>query len=173
MNHIHNIYADYATVAKETCVDMKNNKVKTAVYLSLVGATFTLNKTKPTQQNFEEMLIGATNDLGTIPPSIQNPESRNAIMTLNELGSTGRLHYINLGVVTLVRETQKVKDVDIFVNKCSQVKPHWTKFHESILDIGVLGHWIYLEKVMTDYDVNPSEWNSERKIANKLTINRH
>lgn len=41
---------------------------------------------------------------------------------------------------------------------------------DRILDYGLFGHWVCLQRSMEDYDVNPYEWAGADPVATTLTV---
>ena len=58
-------------------------------------------------------------------------------------------------------EANYSSELGIYEAKCKYIKPHWTEFHKTIIDVGVFGRWRNLEASMKDYDVNPEEWKED------------
>ncbi|EEC17178.1 hypothetical protein IscW_ISCW012898 [Ixodes scapularis] len=41
---------------------------------------------------------------------------------------------------------------------CLQWQAAWLRFHQRVLDVGLLGNWVVLALKMRDFDVNSAEW---------------
>ncbi|KAH3696206.1 mitochondrial import inner membrane translocase subunit Tim29-like [Dreissena polymorpha] len=157
-NYLKNIYDDYKTVGVETLQDMKKHPLKTSVYLSLLGSTMVLFKTNPGEIGFHAKLTQSLIDLMLVSDRIRNPKSEAAIDSLCILRNFEQLRCYNLGVCSLMCVRESGDDVGLYAANCKYVRPHWMEFHKTIIDVGILGHWINLEKAMVDYDIQPDEW---------------
>lgn len=137
---------------------MKKRPVKSSIYVSLLATTGVLIKTNPGAKEFQSRLIESVTDLMLVGDLIRNPVSEKAIDTIVDLSNQQRLKCYNLGICSIMCIKNCSPEVGLYAATCKHLKPHWTEFHKTIIDVGVLGRWIYLEKAMVDYDVNPEEW---------------
>ena len=161
MDYFKNILDDYKTVAIETVTDMKARPVKSSFYISLITGAVVLIKTRPTETDFDTQLIDHSQDLMLVSDMIRNPGSESFVKKVSTLKSEGRLKYVNLLVCALLRETNYSSELGIYEANCKYIKPHWTEFHKTIVDVGLFGKWFNLNEAMKDYDINPQEWKED------------
>ncbi|XP_052777217.1 mitochondrial import inner membrane translocase subunit Tim29-like [Mya arenaria] len=177
-NHFKSILDDYKTVALETVQDMKDRPIKSGIYLSILGTTVALFKTNPDEIQFNAKHTQSMIDLMMVGDKTRNPQSQEVIDSVSKLKNQERLKYYNLGFCSLMCEREYGLDVGLYSANCKYVRPHWTQFHKTIVDVGVFGRWINLSKGMVDYDINPEEWledgspNTEFKYYNKDSLIR-
>ncbi|XP_071118872.1 mitochondrial import inner membrane translocase subunit Tim29-like [Haliotis cracherodii] len=157
------IFQDYKTVVVETIQDIKKQPVKSSFYISTLAGLGWLYKTNPSETSFRTQLIHSSQDLLLIGEPIRNPTSDNHIQDLSLTLKDGKLRFLSLGILTLVWRTQHSHWTGLYDAQCKQLKPQWSEFHKHIVDVGVLGRWIYLDKAMIDYDINTEEWDEDGK----------
>ncbi|XP_050407256.1 mitochondrial import inner membrane translocase subunit Tim29 [Patella vulgata] len=157
-NYFHNIYTDYKMVFIELGEDMKAKPLKSSIYCSILAASAVLFKTNPSENSFRTLMVESANDLALVGDPIRNTSSDNYMQNLINNHKDGRVHYVSLGLFSLIYLTDYRNSLGLYAAKCKYVKPRWSQFHKSILDVGVFGRWIYTEEAMKDYDVNPEEW---------------
>ncbi|XP_033738177.1 mitochondrial import inner membrane translocase subunit Tim29-like [Pecten maximus] len=161
-NYVHVILRDYHMVYTDTIQYMRDHRLKSSMWLSLLGTSGALIATNPSpsKEDYEAQLVEQHNDIGIVGDPIKNPESLNYLRKMFVAHKNSKLKFHNLYLFSLARIDVASTQVDLFASKCKQNKPHWKEFHKSIVDVCVFGHWINLEKAMKDYDVNPSEWEN-------------
>ena len=142
----------------EIVQDSKDRPLKATFYGSLIATGLVMLKTNPSAQNFNAEVIQSSNMLSMVGEPIRNPESDNHLTRLSVAMKDGRLKIRNLKFFTLVFMNEFPTYSGLFEANCSQVKPHWTEWYKAVVDVGIFGKWIYLEKAMKDYDINPDEW---------------
>ena len=49
----------------------------------------------------------------------------------------------------------------LYKSQCEYLKPGYLDFMDRIVDIGCLDKWWMAEKALTEYDVNPEEWDDK------------
>ena len=163
------IASDYKEVGKEILQDMKTHPFKSTVYISTIGVTVYFCKHNPTEDNFREQLQNNANDLLLLSDLIRNPVSDNHIQKLVRSYNEGLVRRLNLGICSLMWLDNYDKQVDVYQAQCKSLKVGWLEMRDRIIDIGVLDKWIYMEKAMIDYDINPAEWKElERRMKEKL-----
>ena len=140
---------------------MKDRPLKSAFYCSLLTGAVVLIKTNPGESELTTRLIEHSEELLLLSDLIRNPNSDKFVKKVTKLRTEGRLKYRNLLLCSLLCETNYNTELGMYGAKCKYVKPHWTEFHKTIVDVGVLGQWRNLEAAMKDYDVNSEEWNED------------
>ena len=159
---------DYKEVSKEILQDMKSHPVKSSVYIGTIGTIIYFNKHNPTEDNFRYQLQNNANDLLLLSDLVRNPDSDNHIQKLVRSYNEGLVRRLSLGVCSFMWLDNYDKDVDVYQARCKSLKVGWLEMKDRIIDVGVLDRWIYMEKAMIDYDINPAEWEElERKMKEK------
>ena len=171
-DYFKNIADDYMTVAIETAGDMKAKPIKSSFYVSLLTGIVVLIKTKPGETEFHSKIIENSQELHLVSDLTRNPNSEKFMKNASKLRYEGRLKYRNLIVCSLMCESNYSSELGIYEAKCKYVKPHWTEFHKTIIDVGVFGRWWKLEDFMKDYDVNPGEWKEDGTPNPEFEFNR-
>jgi hypothetical protein len=158
-----NIYKDYETVAIETWADMRAKKLKSAIYLSILGTSGYLIATNPSEPSFYEQLTCNTNELLMVGNPIRNVHSDSHMQKLSRYHNQRRLRRFTFCVCCVMWVDNFDAQVDLYEAQCKHLKVGWLDWQERIVDVGVAGRWLYLDRAMRDYDINPEEWeDSER-----------
>ncbi|XP_045157462.2 mitochondrial import inner membrane translocase subunit Tim29-like [Mercenaria mercenaria] len=158
VGYFRNILNDYKDVAVETAKDMRERPIKSGIYVSLITTTVVLCKTNPGEKEYHSRLTESVTDLMLVGERIRNPKSESAVNRLASYANDGRLRCYNIGICSLMCLKSHGPDVKLYSANCKYVKPHWTEFYKTIVDVGVFGKWIKLEEAMKDFDTNPEEW---------------
>jgi hypothetical protein len=157
------ILEDYKAIGKETKEDMKKHPFKTLFYLSGLGAIVGLCKANPNEHVFMQELVENTNELMLVGDTTRNPQSDDYMQMLLKYHNQGRLKRLNIGICSFMYYADHADHIDLYEAHCEHIKPKYKDFKDRILDIGILGHWMALHNMMKDYDINPNEWENEKK----------
>ena len=151
------IYVDYKNVFFEFCQFLYKKPLKAVRNISLIGGIIGIWYTNPESDSYAAQLMENANTLLLLSSTVRNPDCNATIQALVELNSQNRLLVHNFGLFSLVRR-QEHSDISCFYEaKCDYLKQRWLYLYKDIVDIGFLGKWYFLEKVMVDYDVNQAE----------------
>ncbi|XP_041360883.1 LOW QUALITY PROTEIN: mitochondrial import inner membrane translocase subunit Tim29-like [Gigantopelta aegis] len=161
-NYFLNILNDYKQAFVDLGQDMKSRPIKSGIYLGLLGAFGVLVKTKPSVDSYNAELIEKAHDLLLIGDLIRNKYSDEYLRDVVSSLKDGRLRFLNLGVCRVVWRSNYSSWVKLYDAQCKQLKPRWTEFHKQVVDIGVCGRWIYLDRAMEEYDVSEDEWKQTK-----------
>ncbi|XP_064605217.1 mitochondrial import inner membrane translocase subunit Tim29-like [Liolophura sinensis] len=159
------VLSDYKSVAVETVQDMKDKPVKASIYLTGIATIGLFLKTNPDEQSYKIKLKSAANDLLLVSDMVRNPKSDHFVQKLSWAYKDGKLKYQTFGVFSVMWLDSFPSRLNLFEAKCSHLKTPWYQFHQNVVDIGYLGKWRVIDKEMVDYDVKPSEWESEGQVA--------
>jgi hypothetical protein len=118
-------------------------------------------KKNPSATDFYSQLTDFANDMATVGEPIRNPASDAHIQYLVKCANAGLLRRFTFGVFSVMWVDNFDASVDLYEARCKLLKVGWMEWPKRIVDYGVLGHWWKLEKAMTDYDVNPTEWTEK------------
>ena len=152
---------DYKVVAQETLQDITSGSLKAAVYLSGLASLGFLYKANPTERELETVLMESAHDLSLVGESIRNVEADKFVDELCSARRDGRLHYTSLGILSLVWINEHRDELDLYSAKCKHTNIPWYQWHEKVVDIGILGKFMTLHRLMKDYDVNLNEWKEK------------
>ena len=156
-----NIYNDYRTVAVEAAQDAKLHPFKTGVYFALLSVAGYFTKTNPTKRQFESELTECANDIAVVGEPVRSPHSDTHVQHLVCCTNAGLLRRTTFGIFSVMWIDNYDPAVDVYEARCKLLKVGWLEWPERIVDIGVLGHWRWLEQAMIDYDINPAEWEDQ------------
>ncbi len=162
-NYFKRILDDYVAVGEEILQDMKDRPIKSLIYGSLLGTSLYFGKKNPSEASFQEQLVDNANDLLLLSDLIRNPASDSHIQKLVKANNEGVLRRFSFGVCSIIWMDNFGREVDVYEAHCKPLKVGWVEMlTERVVDIGVLGHWIYMDQAMIDFDINPEEWPDEK-----------
>ena len=141
---------------------MKEKPAKSVFYLSSLAGIGYLIKTNPNEQSFRGEILECSNELLLLGDAIRNPNSNDHVQDLIEAYNAGHIRRLNLGVCTLMWRDNYDASVDLYEARCKSTRVGWLGIKDRIMDIGVMGRWLWLEKALIDYDINPNEWKNEQ-----------
>ena len=151
------VYIDYKNVFFDLCKFVYNKPLKALRNFSFISVFVGIWYSNPERDSYIAQLMENANTLVLLSSKVRNPRTNDAIQELVKLNSENRLSVHDFGLFSLVRE-KKHSDVSCFYEaRCYYLKERWLYMYKSIVDIGFLGKWHFLEKAMIDYDVNEDE----------------
>ncbi|GFR71360.1 mitochondrial import inner membrane translocase subunit Tim29 [Elysia marginata] len=157
-NYLKFVADDYKAVAQETLQDITSGSIKAAMYIGGLAGLGVLYRANPTERDLETDLMESAHDLSLIGEPIRSTRADDFVDKLCSACRDGRLHYTSLGILSLVWISEYRDELDLYSAKCKHTNLPWYQWHEKVVDIGILGKFMTLNKLMKDYDVNISEW---------------
>lgn len=168
-----NLFNDYKDVAVETFQESKAKPVKASFYLSLTGGLLYTCFTNPSENSYFAELTKYDTDMSFVSEAIRNPYAVKYMHSLLKQKMQGELHYQDFELFSIIWKYDASQKVGIYEAKCKYLKPLWSEFRERFVDIGFCGKWWMLDRRMTDYDVNPNEWDEElRYLTEDITAGK-
>lgn len=152
---------DYVEVFWDTYEECKTKPGKATAYLILLSGLGYLAWSTPDEKSFHGELTAYENELDFISPAIRNPTSEEYIHQVKKLKMWGRLRYQSFGFFSIMWKHDESEESGIYKVFCKYTKPRWSEVRERLVDFGAMGKWWILEEKMTDYDINPTEWEKK------------
>lgn len=158
------IVDDYVWAAKETIQYAKEKPIKTSVLLSTATALGYMYSNNPTMENYASHLSIVTSDLAEVGDTLRNEVKSNQLQELLCLHTENRLRRLTIGVCSFIWVSEYPAYVDLYESHCKEVSMTWREWPQHIVDVGFLGKWWWSEEYLTDFDINPKEWEETPKI---------
>ncbi len=159
------ILNDYKEAGRDAWSDMKARPIKSAVYITTLGTVVYFCKHNPTEASYKVQLQNNANDLLLLSDLIRNPVSDSYVQKMRNAYNAGLVRRLNLGVCSLMWLDNYDPGVDVYPAQCKPLKVGWLDMKDRIVDVGVLDRWIYMERALVDFDVNPVEWEEAERRA--------
>lgn len=160
VDYLRLIVEDYKSVAKEALQDARERPIKAALVTCSLAGAVTAVRLRPSFEDYCAQLVTSSVAVESLSESIRSPVTFDYLHRVKQLHSRSYLRYMNLGLVALIWRHDNPSYLCTYEAVCPHLRPDWRTFLQTrIVDVGLLGHWLDLEACMTDYDVNPSEWN--------------
>ena len=153
----YNVFTDYKLVFKELYQNMKAKPFRSACTLASLGGLYYVYEQNPDVNSYEDAVLECSNELLQISHLIRNPNSDSYVQNILKYRNQERLQIQTFGFLSLVYVTEFGPGCDLYEKHCEYVQPRWKTFPERVIDVGILGHWFFLERAMKDYDVNEAE----------------
>ncbi|XP_031552996.1 mitochondrial import inner membrane translocase subunit Tim29-like [Actinia tenebrosa] len=153
----YNIYVDYKNVFVDFLKGIKKRPLKSMVQFGLVGVGYLVYRHNPDENTYYDTVMENNLALLQISNSIRSPESDSYTQSIQKLYNQGRLQRQSFGIFSLMLLKDYGKEYDGYEKHCYYTKTRWVYLWKQVIDIGVLGHWYYLEKSMNDFDINYEE----------------
>ena len=148
------ILLDYIEVTKDLLIEARQRPLKTVVYLFTGSLVVTTWRKRPNYASYLKEVMEYSNEMGMCNESLINPQAKRYIDNVIMLNADGRLRYVNLGLCGIVIRRSYSPYCANYAETCEYLQPRIWKTFERIVDIGVWGRWVQLEKRMVDFDVN-------------------
>ena len=155
------ILIDYKMCAEEVWKDLSSGNIKANTYLAAFFAAGIFFKANPTEADLENSLLEHSHQLSLVSSAIRNKESDSYIDSLRSAQRQGRLHYTNLGLMSLVWVSENRDDLDLYEAQCKHTRVAWYDWFSQVVDVGVLGKFVTMSRKMENYDVNEEEWKEK------------
>lgn len=154
------ILLDYIEVTKDLLVEAKQRPLKTVIYLVTGSLIVTTWRRRPSYESYLKEVMEYSNEMGMCNESLLNPQAKKYIDRVIMLKADGYLRYVNLGLVGIVVRRNYSPNCANYAETCEYLQPRIWRTFERIIDVGVWGRWVQLDKRMVDFDVNEEELNN-------------
>jgi len=98
--------------------------------------------------------------VAVVAPEVRNPASQTYLLEIEKLFNENRIRYVSLGILSLYWKADESSDVALPRATVPFLQPAWLTWHQRIVEISFWGRFWNLEREHKDYDVNPSEWET-------------
>jgi len=169
-----NLILDYQTCCQDIVVSVKEKPYRSAFAgaTALTSAYFIRNN--PDDQCFRDEYLEFSNQIGLLPETLRNRESLASQLEVAKLYNSGLLQRWNCYLFSLIWRQDLPEHCDLPNSNVDFVRPTiYEILTERIVDVGVLGRWLTLEKNFKDFDVNLDEWNSDGSPREKESQLKH
>lgn len=158
--YFQNIYLDYRDVFNDVRFGAQERPLKASINTALIIFLLNMFRTNADLQSYLDEITDASSKIIAVADGPHNKTSLEFIQRLDELKCKDTLRHLNLGFSTLIYKTEYNSDLAIFRATCPYTKPTFLEFvRNDLVDFGILGRWVALEKNMFNFDVDSSEWN--------------
>lgn len=157
------IFLDYVEVGRDIATGIRRSPLKALVYGFMAGILGTSWRRNPDMASFVNNVLEYSNELSMCGETERNPAALAHIERLISLNSDGYLRRINLGVCSVVMQRVSSPQCCGYHEVCPHLQPRVWHAYQRILDIGVWGRWLLLERNMVDFDIN--EKQLEKSLA--------
>ncbi len=144
---------NYWTVAKDTVVEGRKRKLRSALVLSGLGLAWHAIRTNPTMDAYRDRLA-----LMQLSELIRNPDADRSITEKTSLLNQGRLSRLNLVLCSLILRNEYTDVASLYASQCPALKPKLIELPQRVVDVGAFGRWFLAERDMHEFDVNPEEF---------------
>jgi hypothetical protein len=168
VKYLKNIYMDYLEVGKDSYKKMGQRPFKSLAYGLGMTSVLVLYKTTPTQLDYENKRIELMNEL-IMCGATHSSRAEYYLCEINKLENLELIEYKWFVFFSLIM-VKKFSEADCNYEKaCAQLNnPNkfnifnslnlFLRYISRIIDIGVGGRWLYLNKYFVDFDVDEREW---------------
>ncbi|VDP29853.1 unnamed protein product [Soboliphyme baturini] len=118
-------------------------------------------KTNPNETDFLDSVTESRLKLILVGGPTQKPTAVQLLHRLTDAFSHDVIRRVNLVFCSVLWRDDYSTDCCLFEAQCSGLRPKWRSLPRRIVDVGIFGHWIFLETGMQDYDVNPDEFDNK------------
>ena len=167
VNYWKNVAMDYEEATKDLLRGCQKKPLKATLISGSLLSFLYLHETRPNAENFRDAYIRMHHDLTLLPNSNRNKASQLHRDRVTRCENAKTLRFTSLAIATLVWEDNFDSQVGLFAAQCDYVKPTYLEIlQDRVIDVGFNGKWLFLEKAMQDYDVDPDEWDELGKPKN-------
>lgn len=155
------LYRDYKQAFVDAFQYARQKPVRVGIYSTVLGFATYSNVYNPDFGSYKENLLSASNTHSLISDLIRNKQSIAEVKRLMKLYSEDRLVRYNLCVCSVIMQQKHSTYNDSFEKHCSSIQSRWVylkDWKERIEDVGFLGRWRRMDKIMIDFDVNEDEF---------------
>lgn len=154
------IVVDYIEVTKDLLVEAKQRPLKTILYLLTGGVAVSTWRRRPSYACYLKEVMNYSNEMGMCSESLLNPQAKAYVDHVLRLNADSYLRYVNFGLFGVIIQRNYSPSCANYAETCEYLQPRIWKTFDRVIDVGVWGKWIELEKRMVDFDVNEEQFNS-------------
>ena len=157
-SRVTNIALDYRDVAVDVADKANKHPFKAICWSTGILCSILAFRTRPDKQDYIDTLMRGANEMALVAESSRNQKSVDALLERRKAISSGHLRVVNVlfASVVLTHPSQS-EGCELFSDQCKLVRPPLFTWQEYLLDVGVLGRWLVLEKRLEHYDVNEDD----------------
>lgn len=141
--------------------DIKTHPLKASLYGLGITTLCYFSYKNPSEEQFHHQLVENMDELLTVGPSIRNPKTNEHFQMLLQQKNCNLLKRFSFGIFSVMWTDNFGNEVDLYEAHCKYLKVGWLDWKDRIVDVGILGRWRNLDKMMIDYDINSSEWENK------------
>lgn len=145
---------DYSSVLFGILKDAKNRPVRALIITGTGTTIYHCAQSNPSEVDFRNKLRFYSNEMGTLPESMQKQQSKDHLLQVERLYSAGRVRRLNIGVASLFYRHDNNSELKTYQANCSYTGSDLLSFRDRIVEVGFLDRFWILNKEMKDYDVN-------------------
>ena len=151
------ILLDYVDVSKDLFTSAKRQPIKSLLYLLTGGLIVALWRRRPDQTHLVSSILEYSNEMAMVSRPLRNPQSQAYIDTLMALLVSDELYCVNFGLFSIAMRRLATPECQNYHVTCKHLQPHVWTVGERLVDVGVWGTWVELERRMADFDVNEEQ----------------
>lgn len=157
-NRVTSIALDYRDVAYEVADKAQKRPFRAVVWSTGILATFLAFRTRPDKQEYVDSLLRGANEIALVAEGSRSKRAVDALQERRLAINTGKLRVVDLLFLSIVlsHPTQS-EGCELYSGQCKLVRPPLLSFQDYILDVGVFGRWLVLERRLEHYDVNDDD----------------
>ena len=155
---VKNIIYDYVEVSKDVVKDAKSSPVRYLTFCMFGGVLILFQQRCPNLDDYHSEIINYSNEIGLCAITTRNLRSKAHIDDMSTLLADQYLRCINFGVFSVIFQKSSNAHCFNYHQVCGHLQPRLWTFHERVVDVGVWGQWLSLNKIMKDFDVNITEF---------------
>ena len=153
-----NILSDYVEVSKDVAKDARSYPLK-YLTLGMFGCVITcVCRRCPNLKDYHSEIIEYSNEIGLCADTTRNSRSKGHVDDMSMLLADRYLQCINFGIFSVIIRRPSSAQCRNYHQVCAHLHPRVWTFHERVVDVGVWGQWLFLDKIMKDFDVNETEF---------------
>ena len=151
------IARDYVEVIKDLFLEAKRRPLKTLLYTVSVGGAYVTCRKRPDLEQYLNDVVEYSNDLGMCGVAKSNRAQRYIDQAIR-YHSNGYLLYLNFGLCSVILRRHGNLECCSYEQRCAYLRPRvWELGGGRVVDVGVWGRWLVLQREMVDFDVNELE----------------
>lgn len=181
----YNVFVDYKAVFVDFAKGVIKKPLKSATCFAGLGGVYGTYRFNPDERVYVDLMLSNANDLLQVSKTIRNPVSDTYTQDILKLYYEGRLKRQSFLLFSVMLVEDFSRHSDSYEKHCYYTKPRWIYLWKQVIDVGILGHWVNLEKSMDNYDINSQELiafpdddeqegsavvNKAKKIASSLMV---
>lgn len=148
---------DYLDVSKDLLKDSRSSPVKYIMLLTLAGFGTVCYYKCPILTDYHSEIIEYANEIGLCAESTRNKKCKMHVDEMSTLLIDGYLEYVSFGVFSVILRRPSSSKCFNYHQVCPHLQPRLWTLPDRVVDVGVLGQWLMLNKTMKDFDVNQDD----------------
>ena len=152
-----NILKDYANTFRSFASYFRAHPVKCSLLNSTLLLYLVLCHHCPDNDSYSNYIISSTNEISLISHKLRNMETDRKLLYLMQMNDDARICTFSFGPCRFAYVLGTSPNTRLYSFSSHLFSPSNILLYDKLLDVGLMNNWLYMKRIMVDFDVNGIE----------------